>query len=215
MIRGSKLKRLHPKALCYSTIVAVLLFGLAAGGAKAKANPRPTPARYAFSLNDLFRSNEKPRPRQKLTCPPEVQALTRELLVDLPAYINRSNRWLVGRKPIASETYAIVASQPDFQPIALTTGEAFNPPDPNLHQVFFTVLERQYSGQQLFEWQNYYWLFLAKTEQGWQLALLFSRFGAYPGAEQPLTQLRDSSQGITAQAIRTWLRDCQAGTVWR
>ncbi len=215
MIRASKLKRLHPKTLCYSAIVAILLFGLVAVGAKARATPRPTPARYAFSLNDLFRSNEKPRPRQKLTCPKEVQALTRELLADLPAYINRSNRRLVGDKPIASETYAIVASQPDFQPIALTTGEAFNPQDPNLHQVFFTVLERQYSGQQLFEWQNYYWLFLAKTEQGWQLALLFSRFGTYPGAEQPLAQLRDSSQGITAQAIRTWLRDCQAGTVWR
>ena len=215
MIKRSKLKRLQPKLLCYSPIVAILLSGLVAAGAKATANPRPTPARYAFSLNDLFRSNEKPRPRQRLACPPELQALTRELLVDLPAYINRSNRRLVGRKPIASETYAIVASQPDFQPIALDTGEAFNPPDPNLHQVFFTVLERQYSGQQLFAWQNYYWLFLAKTEQGWQLALLFSQFGAYPGAEQPLSQLRDSSQGITAQAIRTWLRDCQAGTVWR
>jgi hypothetical protein len=137
------------------------------------------------------------------------------MLVDLPAYINRLNRRLVGRKSIDSDVYAIVASQPDLQPIPLNTSESFNPKDPDLYQVFFTVLERQYSSKRVFEWQDYYWLFLTKTDQGWQLALLFSRFGSYPAAEIPLTQIRDSSQGITGQAIRTWLRDCQAGTIRR
>lgn len=41
---------------------------------------------------------------------------------------------------------------------------------------------------------------------------MFSRTGIYPGGRPP-TPPRDSSEGVIAQAIRTWLRDCQAEPV--
>jgi len=56
------------------------------------------------------------------------------------------------------------------------------------------------------------WKILSQTTSGWQLSMMFSRTGIYP-ASQPPTPPRDSSDGVIAQAIRTWLRDCQEGAV--
>jgi hypothetical protein len=42
---------------------------------------------------------------------------------------------------------------------------------------------------------------------------MFSHVGSYPNSTQPLTVPRESSDSLTAQAIRLWLRDCQAGAV--
>jgi hypothetical protein len=134
------------------------------------------------------------------------------MLQDLPTYINRIHLRTIHEKT-DSFLYAIAASQPDFVPLPAESSEYPNPPDKNLHQIFFTVLERQYVGQQIAEFQHYHWLFLTKTVDGWQIALMFSRLGFYPAKEQPVTPPRDSSQSLTAQAIRTWLRDCAAGSV--
>jgi hypothetical protein len=138
--------------------------------------------------------------------------LTAALLRDLPGYINRSNFRLASRQT-TNPTYAIVASQPDFLPLPTDSNEYQSPTDTSLHQVFFTVLERQYSGRQVVEFQQFHWLFLAQTTDGWQLALLFSRIGAYQNDRQPVTPPRDSSQSATAEAIRAWLRSCEAGSV--
>ncbi len=129
---------------------------------------------------------------------------------------------------VTPANYAILASQPEFTPLPVASREYTSPEDKKLHQVFFTVLERQYSGtasriqgpqgpiprlSSVSEFQHYHWLFLAETDQGWQLAMLFSRLGPFPANAGPLTPPRDTTQGITAEAIRLWLRDCRAGAV--
>lgn len=149
---------------------------------------------------------------RKYTCPNALEPLTTALLRDLPGYINRSNIRL-GAQQATAPAYAIVASQPDFMPLPTGSSEYPNPSDANLHQVFFTVLERQYLGKRVVEFQHYHWLFLAETTDGWRLALLFSRLGSYPADRQPVTPPRDSSQSSTAEAIRTWLSSCESGAV--
>jgi len=56
------------------------------------------------------------------------------------------------------------------------------------------------------------WKILSQTTSGWQLSMMFSRTGIYP-ASQPPTPPWDSNDGVIAQAVRTWLRDCQEGAV--
>ncbi|UBF26741.1 hypothetical protein K9N68_01690 [Kovacikia minuta CCNUW1] len=150
--------------------------------------------------------------RPRVTCPGDVETLTKAMLKDLPSYVNRAYLRTLGQRP-GGISYAIAASQPDFMPLPTVSSEYANPLDPHLHQIFFTMLERQYLGQQMAELQNYHWLFLSQTPEGWQIALMYSRFGSYPAGNQPVTAPQDSSQSLTAQAIRTWLRDCQAGAV--
>jgi hypothetical protein len=145
------------------------------------------------------------------------------LLRDLPSYLNRS---YLKAKLTASQTgaptwtYAQFTSLPEFEPLPTGSAETPETPDPSLSQSFFTVLERQYSNGgvngagQMSQWQNYHWLFLVRTTTGWQLALLYSRTGPYPSTPtQTLSPPRDSSQSATANAIKLWLRDCEAGVV--
>lgn len=149
--------------------------------------------------------------RMRYTCPTELEPLTQALLRDLPSYMNRQYQRTV-RPETHGSSYAIFASQPDFTPLPIEATES--PPDETLKQVFFTVLQREYSGQRSTEFQQFNWLFLTRTAAGWQLALLFSRMGSYPTNDKTLlTPTRDTSQGLTAQSIRLWLRDCQAGAV--
>jgi hypothetical protein len=150
--------------------------------------------------------------RPRVTCPADVETLTTAMLKDLPSYVNRAYLRTIGNKT-GGMSYAIAATQPTFEPLPTLSSEYANPPDPNLHQVFFTMLERQYLGRQMAELQNYHWLFLSQTPDGWKIALMFSRFGSYPAGKSPVTAPQDSSQSLTAQAIRMWLRDCQAGAV--
>lgn len=155
---------------------------------------------------------ETDRFRPRYACPTELQPLTTTLLRDLPSYINRLNQRLLPKQSRAS--YAIAASQPELEPLPLSSSEVKNPEDDKLHQVFFTVLERQYAGKQVSEFQEYHWLFLAQTEEGWRLALMFSRLGVRSSDNRKLiTPPRESSQSLTAQAIRLWLRDCRAGAI--
>ncbi|NJR66863.1 MAG: hypothetical protein HC772_18640 [Leptolyngbyaceae cyanobacterium CRU_2_3] len=63
------------------------------------------------------------------------------------------------------------------------------------------------------ELQHYHWLFLTPTENyGWRLVLMFSSLGNAP-ANQPPSPPQDTSQGVIAQAVRLWLRDCRAGSI--
>ena len=161
-------------------------------------------------LADRVAVDQVPRPRS--TCPDQLDPLVSGLLRDLPGYINRGYQRTV-RRYTPAVTYAIVASQADLLPLPIRSSE-YSPNDETLHQVFFTVLERQYSDRRMTELQQYHWLFLSRTSEGWQLALMRSRIGTYPASDQrPLTPARDSSQSITAQAVQLWLRDCKAGRV--
>lgn len=144
-----------------------------------------------------------------------VEALTTQLVKDLPSYTNRviqKSRRL--NRSVDIYSYVLVAGKAEFAPLSLGPGE-YAPALPNNEQpqqVFITTLERQYSTGNLVQLQQYHWLFLTQTSSGWRLAFMFSRTGTYPN-KQPPTPPRESSNGAIAQAVRSWLRDCQAGTL--
>ncbi|WP_250124732.1 hypothetical protein [Chroococcidiopsis sp. CCMEE 29] len=147
----------------------------------------------------------------------DLETLTAQLLQNLPSYANRvSQRARRLDRTIDIYSYVLLAGRPEFEPLTLGPGE-YIPVDPATmtqqpQQVFITTLERQYVDGKPVELQQYHWLFLTKTSSGWRLAMMFSRTGGYPG-ENPPTPPRESSNGVIAQAIRTWLRDCRAENV--
>jgi hypothetical protein len=148
--------------------------------------------------------------RPSAVCPREIEPLTVALLRDLPSYINRLSHQRSNQFP----TYAIAASQPNLSPLPVVSSTAIDPKQGGLHQVFFTVLERKYDSKKAAEYQHYQWLFLAQTKtSGWQVATLYSRLAPYPASEQYASPLRETTQELTAQAIRRWLRDCEAGAI--
>ena len=142
------------------------------------------------------------------TCPEAIESMSALLVRDLPSYGNRAIIRSRSRSDMAELTQIVVASQPELEPIAVTSLK----PDPNLHQVFLTTLERQASAQRIYEFQQFHWIFLVHTRSGWRLVKSFSRTSRYPKGEW-MTETQDSSQGAIAQGIKTWLRDCAAGSI--
>lgn len=195
----------HPTRKLVVVLAGIVLTGLLETPAQATS--------VVKSRSNTFLPVKRDRSQTRLVCPTELPSLMDVMLRDLPGYINRTYYRTVGRQA-GRASYAIAASQPEFVPLPLNSSEYDNPKDDTLHQVFFTVLERQYVGRQVTQLQNYYWMFLTQTREGWQLAFMFSRIGPYPASNlQPPTPSRESSQGIAAQAVRTWLRDCRAGSI--
>ncbi len=195
-----RLKPYYCQGLTHSALTAIFVLGFS-----TTAGSRPHP-----SLSNPSHLSLLQRPH---SCLSQVQPLTQALLRDLPAYLNRVYARVVYPQ-VNDWSYAIIASQPEFEPLPVASTEYPNPTDDNLKQIFFTVLERQYRGSQTTLLQHYHWLFLTQTETGWQIAFMFSRIGSYPATPQSLlTPPRASDDAITAQAIRLWLRDCQAGKV--
>src|SRR6476469_1391722 len=142
-------------------------------------------------------------------CPADLETLVDRLLPDLPSYANR----VIVRSDFSPNTntppgYAlpqiILAGRPEFEPLPLNYGDAL--PE-NASQVFITTLERQYRGEKPVEIEQYHWLFFTKTENGWELVKIVSRFGTAADLRPLLGQ--DKKREI-AEAIRLWLRDCQA-----
>ncbi len=188
------------QGLTYSALAAIFTLGVST---TAGSLPSPSPSN-PLDLSLLQRPN---------SCPSQIQPLTQALLRDLPAYLNRVYARVVYPQ-VNDWSYAIIASQPEFEPLPVASTEYPNPTDDSLKQIFFTVLERQYRGSQATLLQHYHWLFLTQTENGWQIAFMFSRIGSYPATPQSLlTPPRTSDDAITAQAIRLWLRDCRAGKI--
>ncbi|MEP6488425.1 hypothetical protein NDI43_14485 [Microcoleus vaginatus GB2-A3] len=142
-------------------------------------------------------------------CPADLETLVDRLLQDLPSYANR----VIVRSHFSPNKntpsgYAlpqiILAGRPEFEPLPLNFEDAL--PE-NASQVFITTLERQYRGEKPVEIQQYHWLFLTKTENGWELAKIVSRFGTAANIRPLLGQ---ESESEIAEAIRLWLRDCNA-----
>jgi hypothetical protein len=142
-------------------------------------------------------------------CPADLETLVDRLLQDLPSYANR----VIVRSGFSPKTSTppgyvlpqiILAGRPEFEPLPLNSGDAL--PE-NANQVFITTLERQYRGGKPVEIQQYHWLFFTKTEKGWELAKIVSRFGTAADIRPLLGQ---DSQSEIAEAIRLWLRDCHA-----
>jgi hypothetical protein len=149
-------------------------------------------------------------------CPADVETLTSLLLRDLPSYATRVLRR--SRRPTGTSgnlTYVVLAGRPEFEPLTLGPGQYTSPAlaadlEPP-KQVFLTTLERQYRGNKASYLQLYHWLFLAKTTDGWRLAMMFSRIGSSSG--RILTPPEESSNGVVGQAVSIWLRDCRAGAI--
>ncbi|QIR39802.1 hypothetical protein HCG51_25900 [Tolypothrix sp. PCC 7910] len=147
----------------------------------------------------------------------DVQSLTTWMLRDLPSYTNRVSQ-RARRLSRSSEVYSyiLLAGRPEFTPLPLNPGidtpETAKSAASGVEQVFFTTLERQYVGGKAVELEEFHWLLLTKTQNGWRLVMMFTQTDAsVPG--QPISPPRDSSNSAIAQAIKIWLRDCQAGTV--
>lgn len=157
--------------------------------------------------------------RPLVQCPSDLDSLLPMLLRDIPSYANRvsqrayPNNFRIQDTPgYVTPGYVLLATLPEFEPLPLASREYTPLQEDDTTQLFFTTLERQYVPGQSVQLQHYHWLFLTQTAQGWRLVLMFSRVGDIP-ANEPPTPPYDSSQGVIAQAIRLWLRDCQAGSV--
>lgn len=154
--------------------------------------------------------------RENLECPSDVETLTPLLLRDLPNY---ANRVLQRARSIQNtpdlQRFILFAGRAEYEPLDLGPTQqlptAKTPSDPP-KQIFFTTLERQYVNQKPLEIQNYHWLFLTQSADGWRLAMALTRFGTMDKT-QPPSPPRDTSDGVIGQAVNLWLRDCRAGSI--
>ena len=186
-------------------------------------------ATVLIALGDGLPAQDSPSPaylRPAKRCPSDLEGLTASLLAELPSYANRvasrNLRLSIDQASAMPPNIVVVAGLPDFTPIDLADfAPGLGPGDSaagdfgaGLEQVFFTTLERQYWRDQTVSLQNYHWLFLAPTDEGWHLALLYSTLGTYPPGHRAPTPPQESSDGIVGQAVRLWLRDCRAEAVF-
>lgn len=175
--------------------------------------------------------------RQTIECPTEIEPLAELLIRDITGYTNRVLQRTVAVLPwtdadvlrslesdeIVREPYrpsrVLFAGKLNLEPLDLnqyaftTNPETGNPETgADVTQLFFTTLSRQYDGLQVSETQEYHWVFLTQTADGWRLAFMFSAIDSLP-LVQIQTPPRESSEGSVGQAIQLWLRDCRAGAI--
>lgn len=135
--------------------------------------------------------------------------------VDSPEDGAISNRRFVrSRREAYRPSTVLIAGRSELEPLDLkeytfTTDPAAGEP---LTQLFFTTLSRQYSGLQFHEVQEYHWLFLVQSTDGWWPAFIFSAVDDPNTARAPLPP-RENSRGSVGQAVQLWLRDCRAGAI--
>jgi hypothetical protein len=138
-------------------------------------------------------------------CPQDLPKLIERMLPDLPSYINR-----VRTRAGITKSYAVLAAQPEFEPLPLSLTPSLSIPQ-TTQQVFFTTLIRRYDRDRIAYLQEYHWIFLTPTPQDWRFVMMYSTLGPYPAAQRPTSPPRNSSDGSVAQAIQDWLVDCQTG----
>lgn len=142
----------------------------------------------------------------RIACPTEAEPMVKAMLPELPGYANRiaaRSRLSTIRSPRSS---VLLAGRPEFEPLPLNSSR---PVDPTLKQVFITTLGREFVSGKGIEIQQFHWLFLTRTSERWQLALMFTRIGTTT-PNQPITPPRESRDGVIGQAVQLWLRDCNA-----
>jgi hypothetical protein len=149
------------------------------------------------------------KPAPKLACPSEVKPLVSQMLKDIPSYTNRA--YVRGN---ILNTYLMLASPPDFEPLPASTlfpSDSSPAKTTNTVQVFFTTLDRMHGLGDPIPLQQYHWLFLTPSSQGWQLKKMYTMTGSYPAGSGTPTRPRDSTGESLAMAIQDWLKDCQEG----
>jgi hypothetical protein len=136
-------------------------------------------------------------------CSAELPMLLDQMLRNLPSYINR-----VRTRAGIRKSYVVLAARPEFEPLPLA-GVPSPSTTEKTQQVFFTMLVRRYDHDRISYLQEYHWVFLTPSAQGWQLVMMYSTLGPYPArSEQPPLPPRNSSNGSVAQAIQDWLSAC-------
>jgi hypothetical protein len=147
------------------------------------------------------------------TCPVKLDSLTNLLVRDLPSY---TNRLIQQRRNRTDKLYSsiVTASMPDLKPIETISREyPARFPQAAPTQVFIGTLERQYTGLQSAQLQQFHWLFLAQTRVGWRLVNIYSRTSGFPSANASITPPIESSKTVVGEAVRLWLNDCYLGKV--
>lgn len=181
---------------------------------------------YTFNYSALAANSVIEFKKEKSSCSDrDLSQLTNKLLRDLPAYFNRATqRARRLDRSVQVYSYMLVAGKPDFQPLPLKSwrdGAADGVTDETdksanngkgVEQVFFSTLERQYVKGKAVQLQQFHWLFLTKTKSGWRMSMMYSQTGGYP-KQKPPTPPRESSNSAVGQGIKTWLRDCRAGSI--
>lgn len=150
------------------------------------------------------------------TCPLDLETLADRLAQDLPAYANRvSQRSRL--TPDMQPSTMLIASRPELEPLPLggISGGSTLSPAPAIdatQQIFLTTLSRSHHLGKTIALQQFHWLLLSRNDQGWWLISSFSRTGGHP-LTRPPTPPQPSDQGVVAEAVRLWLRDCRAGAL--
>jgi len=155
--------------------------------------------------------------RPPTSCPTAIEPLTALMLRDIPNYGNRvSQRSRRSVQDSAPQSHILTASdaeiatlEPGFYNIIPSREEL---EAQGIESIFFTTLERQSLQNDWVFLQHYHWAFLVETSQGWKLVFMYSILGDYPATDPP-SPPRESNDGVMAQAIRLWLRDCEAGAI--
>ncbi|MGK7921736.1 MAG: hypothetical protein AB4080_17200 [Trichodesmium sp.] len=146
-------------------------------------------------------------PKKKSTCPENsdnLEILVAALILDLPSYINRE----IQRDRQPNQDYLkrniIIAGRPEFEPLPIDYTPFIQE---DIKQVFLTTLERQYRESLVIEVQRFHWLFLRENQtKKWELVNMFSIEESL--LENIPPQPEDSSNGVFARGIRTWLEEC-------
>lgn len=162
-----------------------------------------------LSLNALTVSRTIIRPNSvnQQTCPVELQTLVDQMLPDLPSYTNRVIERRSNSREFERDTSVLIAGQLDeLEPLPFNVNLDY----PNeTYLVYLKTWERQYYDNKIIRFQKYHWLFLRKSASGWELEKMFSKSSSYP--RYGFYSLPgETTESAIAQAIRLWLRDCQA-----
>ena len=161
-----------------------------------------------ISIEGLYQKNLLAR--QNSSCAHDLGSLSSSLVDNLPDYGNRIiQRTQTAHRNLDINNYIVVAGKPEQENLGLPQFKYNQVTDKNIHQVFFTTLERQYQGKKVTERETYHWLFLTRVKDQWRMVTMFSRFGSTKLNNIP-SPPQDSSQGIIGQAVKLWLRDCNA-----
>ncbi len=190
--------------------IALILSSVVLGSSPSLAQPElPAPPASKEELED----SETVFIRPQVSCPADFDTVATLLVRDIPSYTNRILQSSVADIPSAYRpAYVITANQPELSPLDITdrvytTSASSGEP---LRQLFFTTLERQYTGLKASAINHFHWLFLSPDEDGWQMVFMFSAIEAENEVQLPP---RDSSQGSVGQAVRRWLTDCHAQAI--
>ena len=170
--------------------------------------------------------------RQTIQCPTDIEPLAELLIRDITGYTNRVLQRTVAVLPwteadvlrslesdeIVREPYrpssVLVAGKLNLEPLDINDYAFTTSPQTGgeVTQLFFTTLSRHYNDLQVAETQEYHWIFLTQSADGWRLAFMFSAIDGLPLVQIP-TPPRESSESSVGQAVQLWLRDCRAGVI--